>query len=647
MLVLRSIEIDGFGPYVERQRLSFPAEGVSVVYGDNMRGKTSLLNAIRYALFGRVLGRGARERRLHTISNRDLAAKGQYGFSVVLCFAFDGAEYELLRACRPRRDRGVPTQDSDYDQPVQLRQGQDLLGPDERAAVLARVLPEQVSRFFLFDGELLDEYEELLHDESKAGRAISEAIERILGVPILTRGMAHLGILGVDAGKAVERETSKSQETESIGTALGQAAEVREGHKADLLRFRGELAELHDRRKEMEGYLGSVDRIAVALRDREACDARLQEIAVALPAVATELKEAMRQAWRTVLGEPVRIARAAAAKEAKEEVDSFLAGLRRKAADDGLCGTCDQKVDQAAASRIRASLESVAPVTTAEGPAGAAFSRLAALNEFTDRDVTGTARELWKRHESLRAEQAIQRDRRSDLMTEVRDEDERRVKSSTASLSEVMRKIAVTDQGITKLEAAIVKSDQAIERLHDKLRGLGSASLREAQARSQLLREAGQVFEAAVDRYKADLRGRVEATASDLFLRMSTEKEEYGGLEINENYGLHIVHKQGGVEEGRSAGAEHVVALALMGALQRNAPFRGPIVMDSPLFRLDPGHKTNVLLALPTLAPQVVLLVHEGEARRERVRELLGDHLVREYELVKLSARRTDIRPVT
>jgi DNA sulfur modification protein DndD len=161
------------------------------------------------------------------------------------------------------------------------------------------------------------------------------------------------------------------------------------------------------------------------------------------------------------------------------------------------------------------------------------------------------------------------------------------------------------------------------------------------------LRDASQVFEAAVDRYKSDLRGRVQATASDLFLRMSTEKEEYGGLEINENYGLHIVHKQGGVEEGRSAGAEHVVALALMGALQRNAPFRGPIVMDSPLFRLDPGHKTNVLLALPTLAPQVVLLVHEGEARRERVRELLGEHLVREYELVKLSARRTDIRPVT
>ena len=36
----------------------------------------------------------------------------------------------------------------------------------------------------MFDGELLQEYEELLINESEAGHRISEAIERILGVPI-------------------------------------------------------------------------------------------------------------------------------------------------------------------------------------------------------------------------------------------------------------------------------------------------------------------------------------------------------------------------------------------------------------------------------------------------------------------------------
>ena len=48
MLQLKRLEVEGFGPFAERQVLDFPAApGVTVVYGENMRGKTSLLNAIR------------------------------------------------------------------------------------------------------------------------------------------------------------------------------------------------------------------------------------------------------------------------------------------------------------------------------------------------------------------------------------------------------------------------------------------------------------------------------------------------------------------------------------------------------------------------------------------------------------------------
>ena len=86
--------------------------------------------------------------------------------------------------------------------------------------------------------------------------------------------------------------------------------------------------------------------------------------------------------------------------------------------------------------------------------------------------------------------------------------------------------------------------------------------------------------------------------------------------------------------------------LALVGALQANAPLRGPIVMDSPFGRLDEGHTENVVAALPTMADQVVLLVHEAELRRNNVRRILGSKLLREYELVKVSARRTRIDAV-
>ncbi len=83
----------------------------------------------------------------------------------------------------------------------------------------------------------------------------------------------------------------------------------------------------------------------------------------------------------------------------------------------------------------------------------------------------------------------------------------------------------------------------------------------------------------------------VEKDATNLFKRLISEPD-YAGLNINESYGLTIMHKDKQAIPVRSAGAEHIVALSLMGALQKNAPLRGPIIMDSPFGRLDEIHTT-------------------------------------------------------
>src|SRR4029077_11883326 len=113
-----------------------------------------------------------------------------------------------------------PNADEDYQQEVLVRRGHVVLGPQEREHTLSQVFPKEISRFFLFDGELLQEYEELLINESEAGHRISEAIERILGVPILKRGLVHLTQLSQDADKQSAKEASRHQETEALGNAL-------------------------------------------------------------------------------------------------------------------------------------------------------------------------------------------------------------------------------------------------------------------------------------------------------------------------------------------------------------------------------------------------------------------------------------------
>ena len=238
------------------------------------------------------------------------------------------------------------------------------------------------------------------------------------------------------------------------------------------------------------------------------------------------------------------------------------------------------------------------------------------------------------------------KDTLKDLRTELADADVDRMRSSVAALSDTMKKIAAVEEAIQKTEGKLQEIDKNIARLNSKLEGLGSSDLRTSRLRSGLLRDAGEVFGAAIEHYKSQLRQRVEASASEIFLSMTTETADFARLTINENYSLEIEHRDGGTEAGRSAGAEHVVALALVAALQKNAPLRGPIVMDSTFGRLDPGHTMNVVRTLPTMAPQVALLVHGNEVSREQLRRLLGGSLKREYELVRESARRTRIARV-
>jgi len=307
------------------------------------------------------------------------------------------------------------------------------------------------------------------------------------------------------------------------------------------------------------------------------------------------------------------------------------------------CGTCDRDLDSQAAAHLKSTIPEE---TGAEQTVAPAVARLVDLNKFQPNDMTGLVRELTERLGRLEVESIALKDRLRDLQTELGDADIDRLRGDSHSLSDTIRKITVTEDAIEKEEEAIKKIDANVKKLTDELARMAPENLRASQVKSSLLRAASEVFDAAVDRYKRDLRGKVESTASDLFLRMTTEGSDYERLEITESYGLNIIHKDSRIEEGRSAGAEHVVALALMGALQANAPLRGPIVMDSPFGRLDEGHTKNVVAALPTMAPQVVLLVHEAELRRNNVREILGSRLLREYELVKVSARRTRIEPV-
>jgi DNA sulfur modification protein DndD len=649
MLRLKALKIDNFGPFRGHQVIDFPKEnGVTVVYGENMRGKTSLLNAIRFAFFGKVLGRGMKPTSLHNVGNWEERAQGNYGFQVALDFEYDGHEYQLTRSCTPRQ--GVtPADDEDYSVEYFLQRDGHVLGPQQADAELKRILPEQISRFFLFDGELLQEYEDLLSNESDMGRRISEAIERILGVPVLTSTRATLLRLKEKSERREATAAQGDQKTREFGNQLSDLHEQRRMLTEDLTRLEKDLDGVRSRKAGLEEAMKKKERVAALLDKRDTLDKFIKEGEAKKTAKESLLRESMSGAWFTLLTDRVHEAeehlkkREAALQTTLQRAD-VLRSLKQDATST--CPACLQQISPEARTRIEATLHDHDDAARQGEEAELATIRrkLAAIAMHAAQSRSDILRMTWEAAEEADVELTNRKNERDEIAKQLESVDEETLRKTKTDFESTIKQLDALEKGIgatrTKLDEN--KSDaESIQRRLDKLAG---GNLTADRRRREMYSDLHKLIDAGVAVYRDQLRKRVETDATRHFRALTTEPD-YDALRINDSYGLTVVHRDGMDIPVRSAGAEHVVALSLVGALQNNAPLRGPIIIDSPFGRLDHEHTRNIVRALPAMTDQVMLLVYEDELPPALAREELKGKLRGEWQLERRSARHTELAP--
>lgn len=213
---LNHAKIHNFGPYYGEQDLRFGGNRpIVLVHGENMRGKTSLLNAVRWALYGHALDRFGKPMTLKSLVNWDAANSDDWTMSVELEFEVDGSSYDLTRQVQRKEPSAIPLEDRDFKENLFLRRDGHYLSPEEAQVAVNRLLPEKISRFFLFDGELLNEYETLLADLDQQAQLVKESIESILGVPALQNTIADLNQNLKDAARR-QRSLAKQDQAAQV-----------------------------------------------------------------------------------------------------------------------------------------------------------------------------------------------------------------------------------------------------------------------------------------------------------------------------------------------------------------------------------------------------------------------------------------------
>jgi DNA sulfur modification protein DndD len=648
MLRLSKLRLENFGPYKGEQEIAFPSnDGVVLVYGENMRGKTTLLNAFRYALFGRFIGRGQAQIPIHKIGNWEAAEEGSYGFKVELEFTFGPDLYVLTRTCKPLVPK--PKDDSGYERESFLTKNGQHLNQDQAQHTLLLLMPEDVSRFFLFDGELLQQYEELLRDDSVMGQQIKIAIERILGVPIVTNGRSDLLQIKTKVAQTEAKVAAADQKTHQLGAQSKVLLDKQEGHRKEVVRLKADHADLRQRKLVVEEGLRRFEKIKTLFVERDRLADNLKDIASTVTSKRERLKELMADSWRVVLAGRFKVRE----RELGEELSTLRVAEEKRAyatrtktqlersLERGKCATCGHSLAVEEKAEIQSKINDYVKEMAGPPKADDVFrveKILVGLREMTSKTSPELIAEIEEQIDAERVKEASAKSKIEEILEQTRNADESEVRRLQSDYDRIVRDMTLTSQGIQREEKELGDATFRLQKVQDDLKKHGTPDLAKHRKRRELIQRLQELFASGVDAYREKLRRKVETDATDLFLQLTTE-EEYSGLSINENYGLEIVHKSGQPISIRSAGAEHIVALSLMGSLQKNAPLQGPIIMDSPFGRLDSAHTRKVVDTLPNMASQVILLVYESELEPELARSALREQLRREYRISRKSAR--------
>ena len=651
------LTMKNFMPYKDRMAIEFPKDetrNVMLVFGDNMRGKTSLLNALRWGFYGRALGRHSRSISLFEIVNKDAILEDDWRVEVFVEFEANGDIYELRRTADRRSPVVRPSRSEDLQTSVLLKKNGDVIAGNQIDYEIDQVAPEQTSRFFLFDGELLQEYEELLFEGSEQGRLIKDAIEQALGVPTLVRGRDQLGVILSSASRMQAKALAHIQGLKAQALKTEALNEKLEAFEADKKYLDTLIAANREDRENLEDEIEAAATVLALKGKLDAARVARSECETTIARKNSEQHEVLGSAWKDMLDAKLGEKKRRLREDQRRVTGEIKTASRFEADIDRLseliytdtCPTCQQSVTGNIREGLKSTLGEMQARLLAQKDVSERLNQISAqlgnLEKIRGSDARRRLAQIEKDVNLAQIKLQKAENEIAEIEEKIDEQDATEIARKRSRIVDLLKEEGKLNGDLESVRTNLrkVKEDLAIAR--KAIEGVASARAEKSTKKVSLASDLERAFSASIERLRDRLRGKVEQLASEAFREMTTQGA-YQGLKINANYGLSIIDSQGRSVSMRSAGAEQIVALSLIDGLNRTGRSAGPVIMDTPFGRLDPKHRKNILCYLPKVTTQFVLFVHSGEIRRETDLEAIKERVGAVYELVEISETQTKI----
>lgn len=645
---LQRLTLKNFRQFYGEQVLHFSTssqQNVTIIHGENGAGKTSLLNAFKWAFYGETDFDTGNQNIVNERAIVEATEGDEIHCSVRVDFEHEGCNYFVTREFYCVKDTGIKCypKGGSIVELTEINDKGEFNNPSNPETRIDQLLPQKLHSYFFFNGERI---EKLANIESSS--EIQRAIKSLMGLEIVERASRHIGTYVLPKFK----KDLKQHSTQELAEIIDEEGQI-ENEAIDIKRELEDTVNNHKHfqtiRNEIERNLKEIEEAASLQKRREIAKQKLNEYEQRLDNLKKERMQSIS-----------RIGFLAFTQSLLDKTKSILDEKRRKGElpskiksqfiDDLLSNKlciCGRPLEDGSDAHNKVTSYKTSSVTNDIEDAFIKTSGSVIHMENERRNLIDRIKEFQKREKEIE-------DDKQRLNEEVDEVDGKLGNSKIEDIvnlqnkrREIEAKIDELNRKIGELKHKFDKVNENLEKIQKKRKEL-DAKDRESVLIKQKLELAEEVkkiidtlHDALSDMVRKELSTKVDKTFRSILVK------DYWA-EISEDYTLQIYKKIGEhkhLVSNKSTGESQVSSLSFIGSIvslakerydQNTGYYKGglyPIVMDSPYGNLDPEYRKKIAKHIPELAEQVIVMVTNSQWRGE-VEDTIKTRVGKRYSLI-------------
>jgi DNA sulfur modification protein DndD len=647
---LLRLELINYRRLFERTVINF-AQGdknVTIIRAENGSGKTGILMALLFGLFGTV-----KYEQFQIENDSDFMVSSylleksgsQATCTVIVDFLEDGHKYQIKRSVTATNTNGVRRQSSDVDTSLLedgVNTGWDKAKIDN---FMNNIIGENIRGFLFFDGV---KYTDLFkQNDTRTRKELQKIIEKMLNINDLDQTIATLNAVASSIGQNSSNGRLESDYAKAKNT-LGEKKTAWDDASTALEKKNDEITEFERKQQESLSKLAGLKEYEDTIKKIKDNRNRLEILKNSESTYVSLLKNSTKTMLKNTIyktfGWDVIDDMSAIAQDSQGSLQLLETIVRRNQ-----CICSDHPLSSEEKERVQKYIESIKADQQYHYSLSSSFrydvTQIQDAEDVTSFDDAMAAAEKYyndfndinQEYNSLLA--SLPEDINLEEVTDSVIESSSNVKSFEQLIERAKGELPTLKQNVKDAEAAYNEAKSKVEQLDRE-----KASASGQQMKFDFIKGASKKLAELKKRYLIEAQQSISNRANEFFLSLisDADKQLVSKMILDEDYTIKVFDKNNVEIFGQlSAGQKLMASMAFVMGLTAEASdakptCNFPLVMDTPMSNLDSRNRGSLISLMPTVVKQWILTPMDTELTDTEIDKFIATGKVGNvYQLLK------------